>query len=59
MKVKVNSVCCDKYTHEMYKAGTVLTVTDERGAEMLASGLVEEVKEKPKSKPKKMTKAKA
>ena len=44
MKVRFLKDCHDKYTGESYKAGTTKTVSDKRGAEMLLSSSVEEVK---------------
>ena len=44
MTVRFLTDCIDKYTGESYNAGTTKTVSDKRGAEMLLSSSVEEVK---------------
>ena len=44
MTVRFINNCIDKYTGESYKAGTTKTVSNKRGAEMLLSSSVEEVK---------------
>lgn len=45
MKLKVCAEFVDKYTGDVYPAGTEIEVTDERGAEILQTpGLAEEIK---------------
>lgn len=63
MTVRFLTDCIDKYTGESYKAGTTKTVSDKRGAEMLLSSSVEEVKPvqiatEVEAKPKKSTRKK-
>lgn len=53
MKVKIVKSCVDRYTGKEYKKGDVLTVSDERGEEMIArKEFCEKVKEPAKRKPK-------
>ena len=67
MKVKVERTFIDKYTHDRREAGSIVEVTDERAAELLADprNVVSKVEEdeepkkpaeKPKKAPKKTTK---
>ena len=67
MKVRVERTFIDKYTRDRREAGSIVEVTDERAAELLADprnvvSKVEEVEEpkkpaeKPKKAPKKTTK---
>ena len=45
MKLKVCAEFVDKYTGDVYPAGTEIEVSDERGTEILqVPGLVEEIK---------------
>lgn len=55
MKLKVLKKFRDKNTKELYKAGSVIEVDDERGEELLSheAKLVEEVKAKKAPKKKK------
>lgn len=58
MKTLATVPFVDKYTQAFYPAGTVLTVTEERAAELIAAGVAEALEpvEKPtEEKPKKST----
>ena len=46
MKLVVIKAYVDKYSHELRDVGDEITVNNDRGKELLASGYVEEIKDK-------------
>ncbi len=53
MKLEITEVFRDKYTDRIYKIGETIEVDEARGAELLASGRVKEIKARRKAPAKK------